>query len=545
MIHFERKKMNKKILTFCLCFVFAWVSQAILCQANDQPGNYMQMEGLTSSLSQEVETQKINSVIIYPLRNISGNFQVPMSAISLMLEKELKKEGFQVVPYARLDQILTKMRIRDTSFVDRGTAARLWNELKADVILLGSIDTYSNERDEVYVGLTLRLVGCRDGSIIWANTLAYSGKDFTRLLGFGTLKSVDKLSELLVSGIITGIPPNYVVNNNNKNFVELAGVKVDPPIVGGGKKVKLTVGLIPMMGSKPSIVRVRVGGEIFYLRDDKENYYTGEIISPMTNGDIPLEIIARGPGGKKSNFSFASEMTVDMNSPKITMLLNKTAMRGLKEKDYILFSLKSNELVKKWQVEILDEDNKHVRGGKGYGHLPARLIWRGENDMGIVNKDGSFTFRLSVWDEAGNVGVCDELVRLDTTPPEVNIGVTVGDNPSGDKDNKKKDDEMIFNIDYDGEEIMEEWDLSLFDKESKLIKKISGKGNVDKKISISLEEEIDRENGKELMYFFKAVDLAGNTFETSKYLHLTKNKEQKFTKIQQEETTTGWIQKDF
>lgn len=534
--------MLKKILIFCFSLVFAEIAPAMLCQAADQPENIMRaIESPLSNLPslKNGEIQKINRVIIYPLRNISGNFEVPTHTFSLLIEKELKKKGFQVVPYASLDKVLTKMRIRNTNFVDRGTAARLWQELKADAILLGSIDIYSKEGNEICAGLTLRLVGSRDGSIIWANTLSHAGNDFTGILGFGKMKSLDKLGELLISGIIYGIPSSYTINNKNKRFVELAEIKVDPPVVGGGQRVKLTVGLVPMMDRKPSLVRVKVGGEIFYLRNgDRDNYYSGEIISPMMDGNFPLEIVARSYRGKKISFPAAGEVVVDMSSPEVTMKLTKNAMRGLTLKDYILFDVKSDEPVKKWTVAILDKDNKQVRSGKGYGHLPARLIWRGENDLGGVNQDGTFTFRLSVWDKAGNVGVCDELVRLDTKPPKVNIELSTD---NGDLENM---DEIVFNFNYDEEEMMEKWDFSLFDNESKLLKKISGRGNIDKKINISLSNKLDAKNSKKMIYTFKAVDTAGNTFESSDFIHFTKDKEEHFSK-KENNTASDWIEKDF
>lgn len=538
--------MLKKILIFCFSLVFAEISPATLCQAADQPENIMQaIESPLSNLpsSKNGEIQKINRIIIYPLRNISGNFKVPTHTFSLLIEKELKKKGFQVVPYASLDKVLTKMRIRNTNFVDRGTAAQLWQELKADAILLGSIDIYSKKGEEIYAGLTLRLVGSRDGSIIWANTLSHAGNDFTSILGFGRMKSLDKLGELLISGIIDEIPLNYTANKNNKRFVELVGIKIDPPIVGGGQRVKLTVGLVPMMDKKPSLVKVKIGGEVFYLRNgDRDNYYSGEIISPMMDGNFPLEVVARASGGKKISFSPAGEVIVDMNSPEVTMKLTKNAIRGLVLKDYVLFDVKSNEPVKKWEVEILDKENKRVRSGRGYGHLPARLIWRGENDFGSLNKDGTFTFRLSVWDKAGNVGVCDELVRLDTKPPKVDIELSTDD---GDQENMAKKNELVFNINYNEEEMMEKWDFSLFDKESKLIKKISGKGNIGKKINISLSDKLDTKNTKELRYAFKAVDTAGNIFETSKFIRLTKEKEEQHFSMKENNATSNWIEKDF
>jgi len=526
--------LNKKF-TLSLSLVFALIIQTVLCQATNQKMDSPQPYAIHG----KDEIQKIGMVILYPLMNLSGNSDVPVERISSLLEKELEKKGLQIVPYAQLDRVLTKMRVRNTDFIDKGTAVQLWRELAADVILLGSIDVYAKTHLEVYAGLTLRLVGSRDTSIVWANTLSYSGNDFTGLLGFGRLDTLDELCDVLIPRIIDGIPENYQVNGNvngnSENFVELLDVTMDPPIAGGGQKIKLKVSMVPVNGIKPALVRAQINGEVAYLKNGEGNYFTGEFISPKTDGSFPLEIVVKAPGGYTSNFSSAGEVVVDMMPPLLTMDVTKDVMRGWSHRDYILFSVKADEAVKKWEVEILDKENKHVRRGRGYNYLPARLIWRGEDDYGSQNKDGTYSFRLSVWDAAGNVKVHNEVIKIDTTPPEVKIEVRPNNEDPG------KKDELIFSMDYDKEEKMEEWDFSLYTHDSKLIKKISGTGNVDKTIRVEAASEMDLINGKRLIYTFKAVDIAGNTFETSNPVVFDKRMKQFFSK-KQNASAFSWVE---
>ena len=529
-----KKMLNKK---FALCFslIIALIVQTVLCQASNQKMDSPQL----SLLHGINKIQKVGRVIIYPLKNLSGNPDVPVERITSLLAKELNKKGLQIVPYVQLDKILTKMRVRNTDFIDKGTAVQLWNELAADVILLGSIDVYSKTGSEVFAGLTLRLVGSRDTSIIWANTLSYAGNDFTGLLGFGRLNTLDELCEAIIPRIIDGIPENYQVNVNakgdNVNFVELLDVKMDPPIAGGGKIIKLKVGMVPLNGTLPALVRAQIDGEIIYLKYGEGNYFTGEFISPTTDGSFPLEIVAKAPGGYTSQFSSAGEVIVDMMPPLLEMDITKDVMRGWNHKDFILFNVKADEAVKKWEVEILNKENKFVRKGRGYNYLPARLIWRGENDLGFQNKDGAYNFRLSVWDAAGNVKIHNEVVKIDTIPPKVKISIK----PNTEESERK--DELIFSMDYSEEETMEKWDFSLYTHDSKLIKKISGTGNVGKTITVDAVSERKLNDGKRLIYAFKAVDKAGNTFETSNPVVFDKRIKQFFSK-QQNGSAFSWVE---
>jgi hypothetical protein len=280
---------------------------------------------------------------------------------------------------------------------------------------------------------------------------------------------------------------------------------------------------------------VQINGEIAYLKNGEGNYFSGEFISPNTDGSFPVEIIAKAPGGYTAYFSPAGEVIVDMTPPLLKMDITKDVMRGWSHRDYILFSVKADEAVKKWEVEILDKENEYVRKGRGYNYLPARLIWRGEDDYGSQNKDGTYTFRLSIWDIAGNVKVHNEVIRIDTTPPEVKIKVRPN------TDDAAKKDELIFSMDYDKEEKMETWDFSLFTHDSKLIKKISGTGNVDKTITMDVASEMDLNNGKRLIYAFKAVDIAGNTFETSNPVVFDKRMKQFFSK-NQSGSAFSWVE---
>ncbi len=478
------------------------------------------------------DVQKIDRLVVFPMENISGNFNA-QAIIDSLLQKELKKRGFQLISYEAMDKFLTDRRIRDTSVVDRITALELKRELDVDAVILGSIDQYYNVRDEIYVGLTLRLVGTGDCSIMWMDSVSYTGSDFSGLLGIGRVSSLDKLGEVAVNNILSGMPMEYLFRNKDDNLLEIGILKVSPAIIGGGKSANVSVKIVST-AEQPVQVQAYVGKVKFDLKNENGNYYSGEITVPFTDGLYPVDIIATMSDGKASHFSSAGVVKVDTVSPKVTISTDKDITAGLVKKDSIIFTLKSDKVIEKWEVEIMDKENKYVREERGFGALPMQLVWGGENKAGGISDDGVYNLKLSVWNAAGNIGVFQKEIMLDTTPPKVKINAEASDN-----------NDVVFNIDYEKEEIIDKWELIVKAEKSEIIKNFNGIGNIDKKIVVSLPPKERELDSRKLMWTFKAIDKAGNTFETSNQINIfTEEKKEKFAK-KNEKSVNKWSKGGF
>lgn len=127
-----------------------------------------------------------------------------------MVRDRLEGMGFEVVDQAALNRFLLKERIRSTAYVMRETANKIGGELGVKGILLGSINEFSSGKNP-QVGLSARLVDTSNGSILWANHASATGKDFTTLLGLGTIRSVGRLISIVVDRLLTSFnmsPPS-------------------------------------------------------------------------------------------------------------------------------------------------------------------------------------------------------------------------------------------------------------------------------------------------------------------------------------------------
>ncbi len=490
--------MIRKILSACFIAIIVMAVQAPECLAAHPPHDAANTGG-------EKIVQKIDKLAIFPLKNLSDQLEA-LAIITPLIEKRLMNKGFSIIPYAAVDGFLNKLRIRNTSSVDKVTAYELKRKLGADAVLIGTIDYFTKEGRETYVGLTLRLVGTRNSSIIWMETLSYSGSDFRGLFGFGTIRSLDKLSGKVVSHIFKKMPGQYVYEKEDENFFLLGNILIDPPITTGGEEVQLTVRVIPV-SEKPSSVRALVEGKWYDLKHKIGEYYDGTITPPDTGGYYPLDIYVKGAYGKPHIFPSASVVRVDMIPPFVEIAITKGIIGkwAKNKKDFIIFTLSSNEVADRWEVDIVSLENKSVRNGKGYGSLPRQLIWRGENNSGARNKDGKYILRLSVWDAAGNMGVYTKELKLDSTPPKVDIDVEPDESGEG----------VLFSFNYDESDILREWNFKVFDAKAKLIKEFSGKGRMEKKLNMLWPSGIDLTVDTKLMYTFSAIDMAGNAYETS------------------------------
>lgn len=98
----------------------------------------------------------------------------------------------EIVDENSLNNILLKKRVRNTGYTSKDLAQEVGKELNVKAIMIGSINSFYL-RENPQVGLLARMIDSSDGSILWANQASATGEDFTKILGLGTVKSMDRL----------------------------------------------------------------------------------------------------------------------------------------------------------------------------------------------------------------------------------------------------------------------------------------------------------------------------------------------------------------
>src|SRR4030042_2176413 len=140
-------------------------------------------------------SQKIK-IAIFPFENLTDNNDA-LTEIMPVLKSQLEGKGIEIVDEDILNKFLLKERVRSTGYISKELAQKIGKELNVTGIFLGSIDSLRPGKNP-RVGLSARLINSSDGSIIWANHASATGDDFTTILGLGTVKTIDKLTLLIV-----------------------------------------------------------------------------------------------------------------------------------------------------------------------------------------------------------------------------------------------------------------------------------------------------------------------------------------------------------
>ena len=158
---------------------------------------------LSTSLFSNVDaaqpTDKLR-IALFPFENLTDDNSALIEIMSVV-KGRLEKRGLEIVDDDTLNKFLLKERVRSTGYVSRDIAQKLEKELNVNAILVGSITSYYNIKNP-QVGVLARLVDSTNGVILWANQASATGEDYTKILGLGTVKTMDRLIPIVVDRLL-------------------------------------------------------------------------------------------------------------------------------------------------------------------------------------------------------------------------------------------------------------------------------------------------------------------------------------------------------
>ena len=514
---------------YCLLLA-AFCSLSSVSPSSAVNGNSSNGNGFDSS-SQPII---LKNIAILPLENLSEN---PAAAkmVAEHIKKELMNKGLVFITKDDIvEEFLAKKRIRYTGGVTRATAREMGKVLGVDAVLVGSVNQFgsgnqfSDTNDKINVGVTTRLVNTIDGSIIWADALSYTNREFVGLLGLGVITSIDALSSRVAKDLIKDIGDKYFIKKEaGLNPFEIEKVEAYPSgVARGGTKIGLRVRVLGIT-EEPGEIKAIIEGNEFSLSKGEDGEYEGYITAPTVEGVYPVDVIAVDQTILQYKFAAVGKITVDNTPPKVSLTVNRKAFAP-QRRGYIAFTPKllSYDNVDEWEIDIFDRDGKRLRGDKGYGNMPKGLIWRGETDKFALVSDGEYSYRFMVKDSAGNETVLTDSVRVKNTPPVLKIDVD------------KVEDKLLFTFDHGQEENIKSWKLSILDKAGKAIKVIEGSGELPPKFEYLIESEFDINT---MIFSITATDDADNPVSLTKSIPSMLSRKTPFAKV----NTKGQWAEDF
>lgn len=443
------------------------------------------------------------NITMLPFENISENPSAT-KIVSELVKKELNGKGWILITKDEaVEDFLAKRRIRYTGGITKLTVKEMGKIFGADSVMVGSINQFSAINGKMSVSITARLVGTIDGNILWADTLCYTSHDFSGLLGLGAITSINALTSRVVRDIVKGITDNFLITKEaglNLNPFEIEKVETYPSVAKGGDRVELKVRVLSIT-NEPDKIKAVVDNNEVSLTKTGNNEYDGFITAPTNEGVYPVAVVAIDQSHAPFIFDAAGEIIIDSTPPMVSLTISKKTFAP--QRDFVLLTPKMLNLdyIDEWAIEIFDKDKNKVRGDKGYGKLPKGLIWKGETDKLSRVEDGEYTYKFIVKDMAGNETILADTIRVKNNPPAIKVNV------------EKVENKVLFTFDYNPDEGIKSWKLSILDNDGKPIKTVEGEGGFPPTVEYPVEQGFDI---NKMSFAVTAKDEADNPFNLAK-----------------------------
>lgn len=186
---------------------------------------------------------------------------------------------------------------------------------------------------------------------------------------------------------------------------------------------------------------------------------------------------------------------------------------GIKDEAQFNLSAQDSNRIHSWILSIKDKEGAPARTISGRGNPPAAIRWDGRGDFEEDLPDGSYTFTLKVHDRAGNkITTPVQTVSIDRAGQVSTVEVSpLLFSPNGDGIK----DSVTLKIVSAGAASIERWELSILNRNGKLAKKFSGKGDPPRRIEWNGMQGRKAAADGPYLVVLSETDKAGNTSQTT------------------------------
>ena len=444
----------------------------------------LSLHGLSGRIFGADEVVKIKRIALMPF----DSFTVEDMSFDMtrFISDYLMKNEFEVISQDILENFLDKRKIRRTEFLDKPTIREMGVALKANVLLLGSVDLLE-DGENPQVAMNVQMINCFDGSVVWADSISRTGDDFATFLGISRITSLKELIEITVEELLSNLPStvDVIVDMGSSSItpIEIRYAGFSPNVLRGGETTHISIE-VKEITKKLRDIRAFVLDNRIDLKTKDGIWYTGTISAPVIDGVYSLKVYVSDRWNSLYSVNSAASLTVHNSSPEITLLFHKRLISPNNDgiNDYLQFSpelLKSITL-ESWQVEITDKAGNIVRSEDGFGTLPADFFWHGEDNRYKTVKDGTYFCRLFVKDKAGNrTSTAKEKIVVDKTPPKTTVVLAGKNEESLTLSLKNKDISKIA-----------DWKIIVYDRTGAEVGKFEGKENIPATIVCPVKKKI-------------------------------------------------------
>lgn len=452
---------------------------------------------------------KKNNIAVMPF----GTFTVGPRSFDFtrLITDRLMDDEFSVIPQDTLEGFLVEKRVRRTDFLDRATIREMGMALDADALMIGSVDVLAGGENP-RIAMSAQMIDCVDSSVVWANSISYTGEDFVSFLGIGKISSLQKLVGIAVTDLLKGLPAEVDVHNEVLRPFEIVQASFFPKVLKGGQTTNVSIE-VREITRKPKEIKAFVLDTEVALKTEAGPRYTGTLTAPRIEGVYPLRVYATDQDNTLFSMDDLAELTVDNTPPEFFVSFRQRLISPNNDgiKDNIMFfpEILKADTLGGWRVEIANEAGTIVRSEESTGSLPGGFIWRGENNEFRRVQDGIYFCQLILEDKAGNRSVSPKkTIVVDATPPEVDLILAAENDKEITLEVKTKDISKIGG-----------WELIIYDRKGNEAGKFEGKGDMPTTLSCTLKQAQEGPGPEEegfWAYSLEVNDIAGNKLQREK-----------------------------
>jgi len=151
------------------------------------------------------------SIAVLPLVNFSKYEHASDVVVSALVVQMLDLGTFAVLDQGQVETMVLEQRLRLTDRLPLDALQEAGRRLGVTHVMVGTVNEFGfvQVRDGQLptVSLSLRVIRCADGRIVWASTHARRGDDTESVFGMGRIESLEQLAAATVEEMTATLKP--------------------------------------------------------------------------------------------------------------------------------------------------------------------------------------------------------------------------------------------------------------------------------------------------------------------------------------------------
>lgn len=157
------------------------------------------------------EIERGSRLAVLPLVNLTQDQSAPDVVMNSLIVQVLDTGMFTVVDPGLVQSLVVDKRLRLTDRLSLQALSEIESDLGATYVMQGTVNDFGLIQEagdaQPTVSVSLRIVACRDGRIVWAASHARRGDDRESVFGLGRIGTLEQLTQVTVGELMETLRP--------------------------------------------------------------------------------------------------------------------------------------------------------------------------------------------------------------------------------------------------------------------------------------------------------------------------------------------------